>query len=257
MLVLLSCAKTMNNTSKVKAPFTSVPRFCRQASEIALQMSQFSAEELSKLLRVNPKIAVENYARFQAFHDEATKELPALLAYTGIVFKRLNPKDFSEEDFAYAQEHLRLTSFCYGLLRPLDKIRLYRLEGDVKLPEPGCQTMFDFWKPLLTDLFIEEIKKTGGVLCNLASDEMRGLFDWKRVEKEARIVTPEFHVWKNGKLSTIVVYTKMSRGEMTRFVLKNRIQDPEMLKSFVWEGFEFNEHLSNEKRYVFINGKTE
>ena len=117
MLVLLSCAKTMSAVSKVKVPLTTSPRFQKEAAEIALQMSQFSVDELERLLRVNAKIAVENYKRYQAFHAEATPELPALLAYTGIVFKRLNPKDFSVEDFEYAQEHLRLTSFCYGLLR--------------------------------------------------------------------------------------------------------------------------------------------
>ena len=120
MLVLLSCAKTMSETSKVKAPLNTVPRFQKEASEIALQMSQFSVDELERLLRVNAKIAVENYKRYQVFHAEGTPELPALLAYTGTVFKRLNAKDFSKEEFEYAQEHLRLTSFCYGLLRPLD-----------------------------------------------------------------------------------------------------------------------------------------
>ena len=257
MLVLLSCAKTMSETSKVKVPLKTVPRFQKEAYGIALQMSQFSVDELERLLRVNAKIAVENYKRYQAFHAEGTPELPALLAYTGIVFKRLNAKDFSKVEFEYAQEHLRLTSFCYGLLRPLDVIRSYRLEGDVVLPEPGNQTMFSYWQSRLTDSFLKEIKATGGVLCNLASDEMRGLFDWKRIEQEVTIVTPEFHVWKNGKLSTIVVYTKMSRGEMTRFILKNRIESPQDLKAFHWEGFEFNERLSNEKKLIFTNGATE
>ena len=203
MLILLSCAKTMSDVSKTKTPLTTFPGFRKEAAEVALQMSQFSVEELERLLKVNPKIAVENYRRYQAFHSEGTRELPALLAYTGIVFKRVHPQDFSEEDFCYAQDHLRLTSFCYGLLRPLDMIRPYRLEGDVRLPEPGNRTMFDYWKPILTDRFIADIKKAGGVLCNLASDEMRGLFDWKRVEKEVRVITPEFHVWKNGKLATV------------------------------------------------------
>lgn len=255
MLLLLSCAKTMGNTSKVEPPFTTAPRFQREAAEIALQMSQFSVDELERLLRVNPKIAIENYKRYRDFHSEDTRELPAVLAYTGIVFKRLNPADFTEEDFRYAQDHLRLTSFCYGLLRPLDAIRPYRLEGDVKLPEPGHQSMFAYWQSRLTDLFIEEINKNGGALCYLASDEMRGLFDWKRVEKEVKVITPEFQVWKNGKLATIVVYTKMSRGEMARFVLKNQIKNPEELKNFTWEGFEFNPSLSDEKKYVFTNGK--
>lgn len=254
MLVLLSCAKTMSETSKVKTPLTTIPRFQKEASEIALQMSQFSVEEMERLLRVNAKIAVENYRRYQAFHAEGTPELPALLAYTGIVFKRLNPKDFSNDDFEYAQQHLRLTSFCYGLLRPLDIIRPYRLEGDVVLPELGNQTMFSYWQSQLTDAFIEDIKNAGGILCNLASDEMRSLFDWKRVEREVRVVTPEFRIWKNGKLATIVVYTKMSRGEMTRFILKNRIENPEELKQFSWEGFEFDEALSDDRKLVFTNG---
>ena len=232
MLLLLSCAKTMGNTSKIIPPFTTVPRFQQEAAAIALQMSQFSVEELERLLRVNPKIAVENYKRYHDFHAEDTRELPAVLAYTGIVFKRLNPAGFTEEDYRYAQDHLRLTSFCYGLLRPLDAIRPYRLEGAVQLSEPDHQSMFAYWQSRLTTLFINEIKACGGVLCYLASDEMRGLFDWKRVEKEAKIITPEFHVWKNGKLATIVVYTKMSRGEMARFILKNRIEHPEALKHF-------------------------
>lgn len=257
MLILLSCAKTMGDTSKVSVPFTTVPRFQGDAAAIALQMSQCSAEELERLLRVNRKIAVENYNRYQEFHSEDTRELPAVLAYTGIVFKRLSPKEFTDADFRYAQDHLRLTSFCYGLLRPLDVIRPYRLEGDVQLLEPGNQTMFAYWQARLTDLFIQEIKQQGGVLCYLASDEMRGLFDWKRVEKEVKVITPEFRVLKNGKLATVVVYTKMSRGEMARFIIRQQIENPEALKTFVWEGFEFNPQLSDERKYVFINGKTE
>ena len=101
MLVLLSCAKTMSETSKVKVPLTTVPRFQKEASGIALQMSQFSVDELERLLRINARMAVENYKRYQAFHAEDTSELPALLAYTGIVFKRLNAKDFSKEEFEY------------------------------------------------------------------------------------------------------------------------------------------------------------
>lgn len=255
MLILLSCAKTMSDISKVKTPLITVPRFRKEAAEVAMQMSQFSVEELERLLHVNPKIAVDDYKRYQAFHGEVMQELPAVLAYTGIVFKRLNVKLLSVDDFLYAQDHLRLTSFCYGLLRPLDAIRPYRLEGNVQLPEPGNQTMFAFWKSRLTDLFVKDIKACGGILCNLASDEMRGLFDWKRVEQEVAVITPEFHTWKNGKLATVVVYTKMSRGEMTRFILKNRIENVEELKSFVWEGFEFNERLSDEKKWIFTNGK--
>lgn len=244
----------MSFATKVNAPLNTIPHFRSEAAEIALQMSQYSADELEKQLRVNAHIAAENYQRFQVFHDDNTPELQALLAYTGIVFKRIHPADFTEEDFLYAQAHLRITSFCYGLLRPLDAIRPYRLEGDVRLPEPGNQTMFAYWQSRLTDLFIDEVKSRGGVLCNLASNEMKSLFDWARIAREVTVVTPEFNTWKNGKLTTIVIYTKMARGEMTRFILKNRIDTVEALKAFAWEGFEWNAALSDEHRLVFSNG---
>ena len=176
MLILLSCAKTMSESTNVKFPMLTEPRFQKEASEVAFQMSQFSVEELERLLHVNSKIAWENYKRYQDFHSPSLKKLPALLAYTGIVFKRLGAKDFSSSDFEYAQHHLRMTSFCYGLLRPLDGIRSYRLEGDVLLPELGG-TVFMFWRSRLTDALIEDVRRAGGVLCNLASEEMKNLFE--------------------------------------------------------------------------------
>ncbi|WP_106829792.1 peroxide stress protein YaaA [Parabacteroides pacaensis] len=251
MLILLSCAKTMAQASPINVPAATVPQFAGKSAEIALQMSQFPVEDLKRLLNVNLKIARQNYQRFQDFHSEDNLPLPAILAYTGIVFKRLKPKDFTEEDFLYAQDHLRLTSFCYGLLRPLDLIKNYRIEGDIRLPEYGSMTLFDYWKPLLTDVFISTIKAQGNLLINLASNEMKQLFDWKKVEREVRIVTPEFQVERNGKLTTIVIYTKMCRGEMTRYLLKNRFSTPENLKNFTFEGFAFRPELSDENNYKF------
>lgn len=98
-------------------------------------MTQFTAEELAQMLKVNPKLAAENYLRYHEFLSPETPALPALLSYTGIVFKRIYPADFTAEDFRYAQQHLLITSFLYGLLRPLDSIQSYRLEGSVRLPE--------------------------------------------------------------------------------------------------------------------------
>ena len=252
MLTFISCAKTMTARSGVRVPFTTVPHFEAEAKQHALNLSQFSTQELEKLLRINSKLAAANYLRYQDFCSDETPALPALLSYTGMVFKRINPKDFTEDDFRYAQEHLFITSFLYGLLRPLDVIRNYRLEGDVKLPELGGISFFDYWKPKLTDFFIDAIRKQGGILMNLASGEMKDLFDWEKVCREVRVITPEFQVVKNGKLSTIVIYTKMCRGEMTRHILKSRTEDPEALKRFEWEGFAYDESLSTPERPLFI-----
>ena len=251
MMIYISCAKTMTAQSKLQVPFTTQPYFIDEARQNVMDISQFSMEELGHLLKINSKLAAENYFRYHNFFSSEDKGLPAILSYTGMVFKRLAVKDFSDDDFRYAQEHLLITSFLYGLLRPLDVIKNYRLEGDVRLPERGNISMFDYWKPVLTDFFIAEIKKQGGVLVNLASNEMKDLFDWKRVCREVRVITPDFQVYKNGKLSTVVIYAKMCRGEMTRFILKNRIENPEQIKSFEWEGFCYNENESSGDHWVF------
>ena len=254
MMIYISCAKTMTAQSKLQVPFTTQPYFIDEARQNVMDISQFSMEELGHLLKINSKLAAENYFRYHNFFSSEDKGLPAILSYTGIVFKRLAVKDFSDDDFRYAQEHLLITSFLYGLLRTLDVIKNYRLEGDVRLPERGNISMFDYWKPVLTDFFIAEIKKQGSVLINLASNEMKDLFDWKRVCREVRVITPDFQVYKNGKLSTVVIYAKMCRGEMTRFILKNRIENPEQMKSFEWEGFCYNENESSGDHWVFTMG---
>ena len=252
MMVLLSPAKTMAGVSPVKAPDISVPRFVKEASELALYLSQCPVEDLAMFFKVNGSIAAENYRRFREFHSPDVPSLQAILAYTGIVFKRLDPSDFSVDDFNYAQSHLRFTSYLYGLLRPLDGIKLYRLEGDVRLPELNGQSIFEYWRSRLTDILIADCIKAGGVLVNLASGEMKSLFDWKRLTSEVKVISPEFKIAKGDKLRTIVVYTKMARGEMARMILKHRLTDVEMLKQFKWEGFYFRPDLSDTNAYIFV-----
>lgn len=252
MQIILMSAKTMTATSKIKAPAGTTPRFSQEAIEIALHMSQYSIDELGKILKLNPKLAAENYRRFQEFHSQEHQPLQAILAYTGVVFKYLNPKDFTQDDFLYMNDHLQIVSFCYGLLRPLDLIKTYRMEYDVKLPELGEGNMYNFWRPRQTQTLIEDIKADDNILINLASHEIQGAYDWKEVQKAVRIITPEFKVWKNGKAQTIVIYTKMARGQMSRYILKNRINEPEALKDFSWEGFRYDESMSEADNWVFL-----
>ena len=147
----------------------------------------------------------------------------------------------------------RLLFVIYAPLKMIDW-QLFRDRWQELAQKEGLSGFY-FVGHTMEQEFIEDIKNAGGILCNLASDEMKSLFDWKRVEKEVRVITPGFQVWKNGKWASVVIYIKMSRGEMTRFVLKNKIENPEELKHFSWEGFEFDESLSDEKKFVFTNGK--
>lgn len=137
MLFIITSAKTMSGAPPVVTPEVTMPHFQQEANEIALQMTQFTTDELSKLLKVNPALAIENYRRFKAFHSTETPRLPALLAYTGVVYKYIQPENFTTGDFLFAQQHMRIASIGYGLLRPLDLIKPYRMEYDIILPEPG------------------------------------------------------------------------------------------------------------------------
>lgn len=111
--------------------------------------------------------------------------------------------------------------------------------------------MFDFWKPFLTELLVEETRKQGGILLNLASAEMKNLFDWSRVERSVRVVTPCFRQWREGKFRTVTVYAKMCRGEMVRYIVRHRIDHPEALQSFSWEGFRWDEGHSTPDCMMF------
>ena len=238
MQILIGCAKTMTDNVRSEAPETTKPAFLDIANRLADQLATYSSDELQAMLHANRQIANENWLRYQEFGLSST-EIPAAYGYDGMVFRKLAPESMSSEDLLYANNHLFIGSFLYGLLRPLDIIHRYRLEGDVELPCAGGESLFNFWKPILTDWFIEKVKADDGILVNLASNEFRNIFDWKRVNKELTVITPEFKVEKDGKLKTVVIYAKMCRGAMARHIIRNRTSDMEQLKDFEFEGFKY------------------
>lgn len=244
MQILIGCAKIMTGCAPSDISFATEPTFQSQANDNAMQILNYSVEELCEMLHINRDMALENWKRFRSFHDNSIRQ-PAAFCYDGMVYQRLAPETLSDSELRYANDHLMISSFLYGILRPLDIINKYRLEGNVILPNNNSKSMFDFWKPILTDWFINKIKADDGILIYLASDEMRNLFDWKRVKSEVKVITPTFKVDKNGKLKTIVIYTKMCRGAMARYIIKNRITNIDELKSFEYEGFSIDD--SNEE----------
>ncbi len=252
MQLIISPAKTMTGQSPVRLETTTTPLFQREANEIAWHMTHLSTEELKRSLKLSPKLALETYQRFQAFHATDIPGLPALLAYTGVVYKHIHPEDFTPEDFSFARQHLKIASICYGLLSASDVIKPYRMEYDVKIPELTEGNMYSFWQERQTRPLIDAVRADDGILLNLASQEIQPAFFWKQVEKEVRVITPEFKIRKDGKLKTIVIYTKMARGEMCRQIIRRQIQDPEAIKAFDWEGFLYREDLSTENNWVFL-----
>ncbi len=251
MLILLSPAKTMAGKSSIFPPYTTLPLYAEEAGSIAMDMASYSVDELSHMLGINRALAMQTKERYNEFHSTDIEGIPAILAYTGIVFRYMNPSDFSEADFEYAQSHLRIASACYGMTRPLDLIKPYRMEYSVELPSVASPVS-DYWKPRLTERLIADVEAAGGVLVNLASREIRQSLDWARVNKSVRVVTPEFKVCKGDSFKTIVIYAKMMRGIMSRYILKNRITSPDEIVAFSAEGFHFSPMLSKAGNPVFI-----
>lgn len=244
MQILLASAKIMNDKAKVQVPFSHEPRFQKEARQMALELSELPTSELVQHLHCNEKIAIENKLRYQDFFNDQ-HQLPALLAYYGQAYKCLKAEDYSADDFAYADQHLWINSFLYGILRPLDRIHPYRLEGKAKLPLHGDKNMFAFWKPLLTDILIESVKEDDGVLVHLATAEFQQLYDWKRIEKEVKVVQPLFMVDQGTKLKAVSVYAKSCRGAMTTYILRNRLSKVDDLLSFQYNGFEYQPHYGD------------
>lgn len=244
MQILLSCAKTMRDATTMQPPFTTLPRFRDEAGRFALELSQWTADRFVDVLQCSPSIASETKLRYLRFFDEG-HELPAVFSYFGQVFKYLKAPSWKTEDFRFAQSHLWITSFLYGLLRPMNMVHPYRLEGKVSLEASEEKTLFDFWKSRLTDLLLKSVKADDGILLYLASEEMKLLFDWKRIRSELHIIQPHFFIMKEGRPKTIVIYTKTCRGAMAHYVICNRIHNPEDLKAFEHEGFTYTDQYGD------------
>lgn len=250
MLIILSPAKTMNmKKTDISVP-ESKPKYVKEAEFLAEKMQYYSVQELEKLLKVSEKLAEENHTRYEVFDSPHNPEKQAILAYDGSVFREIKASSFSEDDFHYAQDRLRIVSTMYGLVRPLDMIRAYRLAYSLKLKDMEGN-LYDYWLPKLTEPLIADIQKAGGILVNLASLDVLGALKMDEIRKAVRVITPEFQEYRNGKYETIRTYAKQARGAMTRHILLNRIEEPEKLRTFVWNNFRWNKDISNEEKYIF------
>ena len=240
MQILLANAKIMYEKAE-KRPISS-PLFQSVADTLAAEMAKMDVEELARQLDCSIKIAAENWKRYHDF--AAAEKMPAILAYNGQAYKHLRADSLSDESLEYAQKHLWITCFLYGLLRPMDGIVPYRMEHCVTLEATGDKPVNQFWKDRLTNVLIDSVKADDGVLLHLSTAEYEHLFDWKRVCKEVKVIQPLFYVrQKDGRLKMQAVWAKACRGAMVRFVLAHQIAHPEELAAFSYEGFEYAPQL--------------
>lgn len=255
MLIILSPAKTMDMSVVENEIPGTMPVYAEEAEYLAERMRRFSPSDLENVLKISDKLARENYERYQQFGRLSNPRKQALLAYNGSVFKAIDPASFSVDDLKYAQNHLLVISTLYGLVRPLDLIQAYRIAFAVKLNGADGGDLYDYWTPKLTLPLLDAVRAAGGVLVNLASLDIQGALQMDVIREKVRVITPEFQEWRDGKYETIRTYAKVARGVMTRHILLNRVEDPEELKAFQWDGFAFDPELSDDSRYFFTRVK--
>lgn len=249
VLTLLSPAKTLDFSATPKGLPATKPRFVKDIAVLLERCKKLDVASLQKLMKLSRPLAELNHQRFQDMRlpFTAKNSKPCLLAFRGDVYKKLDAASLSVPDLRWAQSHMRIISGLYGLLRPLDLIQPYRLEMGTRLENSRGKNLYEFWG----DRLVDEVNGANIVL-NLASNEYLKAVPVKRLE--SRLVTAVFQEIRDRKPKTIAFSAKRARGLMARFVVQNRIEDPEGLKDFAADGYGFRENLSEADRLVFTRG---
>ncbi len=256
MLVVLSPAKTLDYKSIIPKFACAVPAFLNDSQELVECLALKKPEELSKLMNISNKIAILNFQRFQDFKVPFTADnaRPCIFAFKGDVYQELDLCNYTKEDLAFAQKHLRILSGLYGLLKPLDLIQPYRLEMGTALENPRGKNLYDFWGDKITKALnsaMSELKT--GQLVNLASNEYSKVIKPEKLKgKFLNIVFKE----KQGKEYNIIgIFAKRARGKMSNYIIKNRVSTANDIMNFAVDGYKFNGRLSDPQNYVFTRNK--
>lgn len=251
MIVLLSPAKTLDFEQSGKHAFSS-PRLMKKTKELVGDLKKKSVQDIMELMHVSEKIGTLNAERFSAFKAPFTEEnaKQALFAFKGDVYVGLEAETLDTAGIAYAQDHIRILSGLYGILKPLDLMQAYRLEMGTKLANKAGGNLYEFWGDSITKLINKDLKETGTEwVVNLASNEY-----YKSVNEKAikgKILKVDFKEDRDGKFKIISFSAKKARGLMSRYIIDHRIENPEALKGFNTENYAFNEDLSMENHLVF------
>jgi len=231
----------------------SKPALLQESGLLVKELRQKSVEDLQQLMSVSEKIASLNYDRFQNFSTPFSTDnaRQALLAFKGDVYTDIAIHDYSEDDFSFAQQHLRILSGLYGLLKPMDLIQPYRLEMKTKLSNQRGKDLYQFWGDRITQQLNTALKEQDvKVLVNLASNEYFKAIQSAALEGE--IITPVFKEHKDGKYKVVAIHAKRARGKMANFIIRNHIDQPEQIKTFNEGGYEYSDNLSSDKEWVFV-----
>jgi len=249
MKILISPAKKLDLSEEKSNLKDTECLFLNKSAKVMKKLQEFSPSNLSKLMGISDNLSILNYERNQKWQSSLTNGKQALFTFKGAVFQSMKIEDFDNVDLEFANNHLRILSGLYGMIKPSDLILPYRLEMGTKLQIGRNKNLYHFWKETLTNHLLSEIKKDS-FLVNLASEEYFKVIDKKEIP--IPIITPIFKDFKNGKLKVISFFAKEARGKMCNFIIKNEISTINHLSSFSENGYLFSKENSTKEKLIFI-----
>ncbi|MEW8507574.1 MAG: peroxide stress protein YaaA [Candidatus Thiodiazotropha sp.] len=255
MLITISPAKTLDYETPPVTTTHTKPAFLKQSRQLVNILRNYSAMDLAELMKLSMKLSELNFDRYHSWKTpfNLTNAKQAALAMKGDVYSGLDAETLNRKGFDFAQRHLRILSGLYGVLRPLDLMQPYRLEMGTKLPNEMGKDLYAFWGEQITRAINKDLKAQGDdILINLASNEYFKSIKTRLIE--GRIITPQFKEKKNGSYRMIGVFAKRARGLMSRFIIDNRLRNPEEILAFDSDGYRYHKRLSKEDQWVFTRG---
>ncbi len=251
MLIALSPAKRLDFTDPDPALPASERRFVEDTASLAKTARRQTRADLRRLMGISDDLAKLNVERFKAFDAESTEGVQAAFAFAGDVYEGLRARELDAAALAWAQDHLRILSGLYGVLRPLDRIQPYRLEMGTRLKTRRGANLYDFWGDRLSkQLNADAEGQADPTLVNLASQEYFGAVDARALKLP--VITPIFREEKNGETRVISFFAKKARGAMARFAIDERLERAEDLKAFDRDGYRFDPAASSDVEWIFI-----
>ncbi|MBW2485997.1 MAG: peroxide stress protein YaaA [Deltaproteobacteria bacterium] len=253
MIILLNSSKTLDMQLPARITQHSMPKFSAECEILVKVLRKLSVSELAKLMGMSEKLAVLNAERYRNWQRRPgpANSKQALLAFKGDVFDAMEIESYPLKAFHYAQQHLRILSGLYAILRPLDLIQPYRLEMATKLSTPSGKNLYEFWGDKIHLSLSDLLKREkSGILVNLASLEYFKAVKADRLK--ATVITPVFKEQQDSSYRVVAIYAKKARGRMCDFMIRNRIKQPENLKSFSLDGYRFRASLSTDTQWVFV-----
>lgn len=257
MIIVISPAKTLDfETPPVTHEYTQ-PGFLDDSAELIDELRKLEPDQVGKLMSISPKLALLNSNRYFSWKRPFTLKnaKQAVLAFKGDVYMGLDADTLTATELAFAQDHLRILSGLYGVLRPLDLIQAYRLEMGTQFKNPRGNNLYEFWGDKIAQALNQEMtKQKSDILINLASIEYFQSIQPNTLN--ARIITPIFKDQKNGVYKIISFFAKKARGLMSRYIIQNKITNPEDIQRFDVTGYRFSENDSGKNEWIFTRAES-